>query len=263
MRRHCRVERSIHIRAGLAAYRFVVAIPACWGAAILAGRAALRSGAGLVTLITQRRNLDLIALAQPELMSRCFEQTVDLDMAADAVVLGPGTGTGDWSRKLFHSALGLACPRVIDAGALRLLAQTDSVQEHQVLTPHPGEAAALLASDTSSIQRDRIAAAKRIARRYGGVCILKGSGTVITDGEQVRICEHGNPGMASAGMGDVLSGIVGAFLAQGLSPIDAADAGVYLHAVAADMTVKSFNEYSLIASDVVDGLDNVIKTCLR
>lgn len=231
------------------------------GAAILAGRAALRSGAGTVTLACRKQALDLAALVQPELMSQPAETVDQIEAvinAADVLVAGPGTDTGVWSSLLFESIGKSDLPRVVDAGALRLLAGSPSLYGQQVLTPHPGEAAALLDCRSSEIQADRLAAAIRICEKYGGICVLKGAGTVISDGRRTAICRGGNPGMASAGMGDVLGGIIGSLMAQGRQPYDAACAGVYLHAEAADQVAVRIGQPSLLASDIIDHLGLVI-----
>jgi len=235
------------------------------GAVLLAGRAALRTGAGLVTIASRESHLDQPALSQPELMSQVYEQSGQCDALfnqADAVVIGPGTRENEWGQDLFNATCQHDAARVIDAGGLRLLAASNHKKyEQQVLTPHPGEAAALLGCTTKEIQHDRVAAAKAICEQYGGVCVLKGAGTVIAANDHVHICDRGNPGMASAGMGDVLSGIIGALLAQGMTPVQAACAGVWLHAASADRAAEEMSQPALLASDVIDGLGGVILEC--
>lgn len=235
------------------------------GAVLLAGKAALRTGAGLVTIASRENHLDQPALSQPELMSQVYEQSGQCDelfSQADAMVIGPGTRENEWGQDLFNATCQHDAARVIDAGGLRLLATSNPKKyAHQILTPHPGEAAALLGSTTAEIQHDRVAAAKAICLRYGGVCVLKGAGTVIAVNDQVRICDRGNPGMASAGMGDVLSGIIGALLAQGMTPEEAACSGVWLHAASADRAAEGLGQPALLASDVIDGLSDVILEC--
>jgi hydroxyethylthiazole kinase-like uncharacterized protein yjeF len=152
--------------------------------------------------------------------------------------------------------LALAKPTVVDADGLNLLAGSDvSLPSQCVLTPHPAEAARLLGVGTTVIQSDRLACARQIADRYKSVCVLKGAGTVIADPDgEVWICSAGNPAMATAGMGDVLTGIIGALLAQGLSPLEAAKCGVYQHAAAADYLVTEGGRRTLLASDVAKRL---------
>ena len=235
------------------------------GAIILAGRAALRSGTGLVTLLGHQAHLDTPALVQPELMSRAFhpdrdDASVDLLSQASAIVFGPGTGTTDWSRKLHRAVMGQGSAQVWDAGALRILAEYPDSRENRVLTPHPGEAAVLLGCQTREIQRDRPGAAREIQRIYGGVCVLKGSGTLIASADRLEVSDRGNPGMASAGMGDVLSGIIGALLGQGMAAWDAARHGVYWHGAAGDAACDEMGEVSMLATDVIDQLPGVMQS---
>ena len=149
-------------------------------------------------------------------------------------------------------------PRVIDADALNLLAGAPAKTDAQVLTPHPGEAARLLGQDIATVQQDRLAAAQAIAQQYGGVAVLKGAGTVIhTEAESPLICAAGNPGMATAGMGDVLSGVIAAFIAQGMAVHAAAVAAVCVHACAGDAAAGQ-GERGMLARDVIAALRGVI-----
>jgi NAD(P)H-hydrate epimerase len=234
------------------------------GAILLAGRAALRSGTGLVTLLGHPTHLDTPALVQPELMSRSFhpdgnDACVGLLSQASAIVFGPGTGMTDWSRQLHRAVMLQDSAQVWDAGALRILAESPDSRENRVLTPHPGEAAVLLGCQTAGIQRDRPGAAREIQRIYGGVCVLKGSGTIIASEDRLEVSDRGNPGMASAGMGDVLSGIIGALLGQGMTAWDAARHGVYWHGAAGDAACDEMGEVSMLATDVIDQLPGVIQ----
>ncbi len=236
--------------------------PGMRGAILLAGRAGLRGGAGRVTVLSDAAYLDQASQLQPELMTRAFDpdQAADLLVDADAVVFGPGTTDSHWSRHLFRTLSRCAVPVLLDAGALHLLAVRPDRQENRVLTPHPGEAAVLLGGSTAEIQRDRPAAAAAIQERYGGVCVLKGAGTIIQGAAGITVCDRGNPGMATAGMGDVLSGLIGGLLAQGLPPWEAARQGVWWHAVAGDLAETALGERSLIASDVIDQLPHARPT---
>lgn len=228
------------------------------GAVLLAGRAALRSGSGKVHVLSTDQHLDQPALFCPELMSAVFEpENFELVMQADAIAVGPGLGTSAWGRSVFDALLSLENPMVIDADGLNLLASTDSifVNTNQVLTPHPGEAARLLNWATAEVQRDRREAALLIARQRNAVCVLKGAGTLIASPEgDVFVCDRGNPGMATAGMGDVLTGMIAAQLGLGLPPLEAAKAAVWLHAVAADCCIAEQSQSSLVASDVIEQL---------
>ncbi|WP_022977120.1 bifunctional ADP-dependent NAD(P)H-hydrate dehydratase/NAD(P)H-hydrate epimerase [Nevskia ramosa] len=229
------------------------------GAILLAGRAALRAGAGLVTIATRAAHAQLLAAAQPDLMVRGIESPealATLIARADVIAVGPGLGTDDWSRVMFDVTVAAALPTVVDADALNLLAQQASPHRRDdwLLTPHPGEAGRLLGCSTAAVQRDRIAAVQALQARYGGVVVLKGAGSLIADGEVLRICPYGNPGMGVGGMGDVLTGIGAAFLAQGLPLGIAAAAAVTAHARAGDAVAIAGGERGLIASDVVDAL---------
>jgi NAD(P)H-hydrate epimerase len=174
-------------------------------------------------------------------------------------VIGPGLGDSDWAVSLFLAAITSQLPMVIDASALRLLAEHPQLDDNWILTPHPGEAAALLSCTTQLIERDRYQAAAKIQQQYGGVVVLKGVGTIIQDTEKnTFICPKGNPAMASAGMGDVLSGIIAGLCAQGLSLSDAATAGVYAHALAGDKVAQNLGGAGLLASDLFDVLPYVL-----
>ena len=234
--------------------------PGMLGAVLLAGRAGLRTGAGLVTVLSVAEHLDRAPLVQPELMTRAYRPdggSAEPFAGADAVVFGPGTSGAEWSAGLFGMLARTGVPVLLDAGGLHLLAAMPDRNDSRVLTPHPGEAAVLLGCRAGEIQADRLAAAAEIQRCYGGVCVLKGAGTVIR-GAGTEICDRGNPGMASAGTGDVLSGIIGALLAGGLAPWDAARQGVWLHGMAGDLAGGELGERSLTATDVIDRLPAVL-----
>ncbi|MEJ2059058.1 MAG: NAD(P)H-hydrate dehydratase [Gammaproteobacteria bacterium] len=224
------------------------------GALRMAGEAALRVGAGLVSLATRAAHAGQIAAQRPELMCHGVESLDDLApllARATVVAVGPGLGQGDWGRALFKHLKTQPALRVIDADGLNLLAEQGGENGHRdwVLTPHPGEAGRLLGLPAAQVQADRFAAAAAIRRRYGGICVLKGAGTLVDSTARTAICDAGNPGMASGGMGDVLTGVVSGLLAQGLSPAVAAEVGVCLHARAADLAAGQ-GERGLLASDL-------------
>lgn len=230
------------------------------GAALLAGRAALRAGAGLVTIATRAEHAVALTAAQPELMVRPVETAEALAALlerASVIAIGPGLGQDDWARQLFSAALAAGKPMVVDADALNLLAAAPQSRADWVLTPHPGEAARLLGVSTAEIGRDRAAAAARLRQRYGGVAVLKGAGSLI-HGERTWLCPYGNPGMASGGMGDALTGVIAAFLAQGLALEAAAAAGVMAHARAGDRAAQRAGERGLAAGDLIDELRAVV-----
>ncbi len=236
------------------------------GATLLAGRAALRCGSGLVTILSTKKHLDLPALHCPELMSQYIENNSGFDRlrnCSNAIILGPGLGQSNWSKTIFKALIDAEKPMVVDADGLSLLAQNPCKSDHWVLTPHPGEAAILLDCTPADIQTDRFGAVTAITEKYGGVCVLKGAGTLISDQcKKVSICDLGNPGMATAGMGDVLSGIIGSLLGQNLSTGDAAKTGVWLHAACADRKSSQIGMSSLLASDIIEILPSVLSLCL-
>lgn len=221
------------------------------GAVALAGEAALRAGAGLVSVATRAAHTALLTGRRPELMCHGVEEAAALApllARADVVVLGPGLGKDDWSRAVFGAVLDSGLPLVLDADALNLLAQMPETRGSWVLTPHPGEAARLLGSTTAAVQADRFAALRALRERYGGQVVLKGAGSLVGGEAGVFLCPCGNPGMATAGMGDVLSGVTSALLAQHLEP--AVPLAVLLHAHAGDQAARAGGERGLLASDL-------------
>lgn len=224
------------------------------GAARLAGEAALRGGAGLVTVATRPEHAAPLAAAQPELM--CHGITSPRDLVpllhrADAVAIGPGLGRERWGRALFGFVIEAGLPLVVDADAINFLAVEPAFRHDWVLTPHPGEAARLLGEGVGDIQYNRFTAAAGVMASFGGTCVLKGAGTIVHGPEAgVFVCTAGNPGMASGGMGDVLTGVITALIAQGHAPETAARAGVALHAAAGDAAAREGGERGLIASDL-------------
>lgn len=229
------------------------------GAVRLAGEAAARSGAGLVSVATRPGNVLAVTVPRPELMCAGISLADDIEAMlarATVVAIGPGLGQDDWALGLFERVLRQHQPLVIDADALNLLAHRPMRRGNWVLTPHPGEAARLLGISTDQVQADRCAALAELVARYGGVALLKGRGTLVgQSGELPFLIEAGNPGMASGGMGDVLTGIVAALLAQ-VRPgafLGAAACAAYVHARAADQTAGT-GERGLLASDVLRGL---------
>lgn len=231
--------------------------PGMPGAVRLCGEAALRSGAGLVSLATHPSHHAMLTVGRPELMCHAVQSAEDLAALlerATVIAIGPGLGTGEWSRAMFETVMHSDLPLVVDADALNLLSQSELRKPDWILTPHPGEAARLLECSTVEVQDDRCAALAKIADRYGGTAILKGSGSLVTavDGPS-WLCTAGNPGMAAPGMGDVLTGIVAALRAQGLAAEMAAVAGVHIHARAGDAAAAA-GQRGLLASDLLQEL---------
>lgn len=224
------------------------------GAVRLAGEACLRVGSGLVTVVTHPENVGLVNVRYPEMM--CFsadnkQQLATLLQRVSAIVIGPGLGQDDWAQELLSLALNSEAPKIIDADALNLMGQLPSCQENWILTPHPGEAARLLKLDSAQqVQQDRYQAAAKLAR-LGGTWILKGAGTLIQHQDDCWVCPYGNPGMASGGMGDALSGVLAGLVAQNLTVTEAACAGVLIHGLAGDAAAVN-GERGLLASDLID-----------
>jgi NAD(P)H-hydrate epimerase len=177
-----------------------------------------------------------------------------------AIAVGPGLGENPWGEQMLHAALAAEKPLVLDADALNLLAArgVGRLPEDCVITPHPGEAARLLNTTSSEVEADRFAAAQALAEQTGAVVVLKGPGTLIADSAGIALCDAGNPGMASGGMGDVLTGVIAALLAQGLSPREAARRGTFLHSHAADKAAQSRGLSALLATDVIDAIGEVL-----
>lgn len=228
--------------------------PGMPGAVRICGEAALRSGAGAVTIATHPSHSAFVPSNRPELMCHGVVSTTDLQPlieAADVVALGPGLGIDDWSRNLFDATLRSDKPLVLDADALNLLANGEHSSRQWILTPHPGEAARLLGCATSDVQDDRPYALSALVSQYGGTVVLKGSGTLVSSASGVPwICAAGNPGMAAPGMGDALTGIVAALCGQGVGTELAAAVGVLLHAKAGD-AAASKGERGLLVSDLL------------
>lgn len=256
------------------------------GAAIMAAEAAARAGAGTVSLLTRSSHITAALTRRPELMVRGVdepdgfgsEQILALLQRATAIVLGPGLGSSNWSRSVFRQVLqfaGTHLPVVLDADALNLLAEYALLEAQAdepeallplrsplwILTPHPGEAARLLQTTIPAVESDRFAAVSSLQSQWGGSVVLKGAGSVLCT-EAVRVdrveteivlevCTEGNPGMASGGMGDVLAGLLGSLIAQGLSPAMALRCGVCIHGEAADLAAEDAGERGLVATDLM------------
>jgi len=281
--------------------------PSMRGAAQLAAHAALRVGAGLVSVATHPSHASLFNLTLPELMVEGVKDECSLKrmiVNADVIIVGPGLGTTEWAKMLFEAVISSELPIVIDADGLSLLAGSsielegnlnsnieprrktiNSVSRNSwVLTPHPGEAARLLETTGHAIQQDRLISAKRIQQKFGGVCVLKGAGTIVQGvgchtnsgynahaqdeiGVASYVCPYGNPGMASAGMGDVLAGVIGGLIAQSdISKshlldnklLDIAAFAVTLHAQAGDEVANKMGEKGMLASDLIPVMRELI-----
>ena len=231
------------------------------GAIALCADAALRSGAGLVDVATREEHIGGLLARRPEAMARAVERSEDLAVQlqhADVVAVGPGLGQNVWGRVLFGAALGADKPLVLDADALNLLAareRTQALPFETILTPHPGEAGRLLGTTTADIQADRFGAARAIAERYDAIVVLKGAGTIVcAPSRRPGLVGAGNPGMAVAGMGDLLTGVIAAMRAQGFPAFDAACIGALLHGAAGDEAAREGGERGLLPSDLLPRL---------
>lgn len=225
------------------------------GAVRMAAEAALRVGSGLVSIATHPAHAANLNVDCPEIMSHAVNDLATLNslmIKASVVVLGPGLGQSAWSKMLWLATIETKLPLLVDADGLNLLSQSPRSNHHWVLTPHPGEAARLLQCSIAEIQHDRLQACRILNKKYGGACVLKGAGTIVVEAHVLpALCDKGNPGMASAGMGDILSGVIGGLMAQRIPAGDAARLGVYLHAVAGDLAAKEGGERGLMASDLL------------
>lgn len=229
--------------------------PGMSGAIRLAAEAALRSGAGLVRVATHPDSVSSVMAGRAEVMCVAIEDSLQLDawlQAADGVVLGPGLGQSAWARAVWKRVLKCELPLVVDADGLNLLAGQDRARGRWILTPHPGEAARLLGVSTGEIQADRLGAIAQIVDRFRSGTVLKGAGTLVAspDDASIGLCDRGNPGMATAGMGDVLAGILGGLLVQSGDVPAVARAGVWVHAACGDAAARG-GERGTLAGDLM------------
>ncbi|WWO96435.1 MAG: NAD(P)H-hydrate dehydratase [Candidatus Dasytiphilus stammeri] len=223
------------------------------GAIILTGKAALRSGTGLVKIITHKLNIIPVLSNCPELMVQKYSRnTLEKYIKwANTIIIGPGIGQQSWGKKIMFRIKQSHQPSLWDADALTFLANNRNIRMNRIITPHSGEAAKLLKMHISEVEKDRLQAAKLLAKYYGGVVVLKGSGTVIASHSgEVAIADVGNVGLATGGMGDILSGIIGSFLGQQFSIYKAAILGCIVHGVAADILSASGTR-GMVASDLL------------
>jgi NAD(P)H-hydrate epimerase len=233
------------------------------GAVIMAAEAAARVGSGLTTVVTHQANHTALLARCPEVMVKAVnstEQLVDLIHLADVVVVGPGLGKSAWAEKMVFTTVNANKPIIFDADALNLLSAhpdwtdnlTKILKNKRIYTPHPVEAARLLAITAQEVQKDRLGTIQALQAKLEGHTLLKGSGSLmIHPNNRVSLCPYGNPGMASGGMGDVLSGIIAGLVAQGVSLTLSLELAVCLHAYAADLSANEHGERGLLASDLI------------
>lgn len=236
------------------------------GAVAMAAEAALYGGAGLVSVATQPAHLNSLLARAPELMVNGVASGQALSPLLDrptVIVIGPGLGQSAWSEQLLQKVLATELPLVMDADALNILAKgsvksAGLFRQNWVLTPHPGEAARLLGVANNAVQVNRFAAVEQIQRRYGGVAVLKGAGTLVASSHSTVLAKVGNPGMAAAGMGDVLAGLCGALLAQHFAPELAAATAVCVHGGAGDKAAENFGERGLRATELLPHIRRIM-----
>jgi NAD(P)H-hydrate epimerase len=257
------------------------------GAAAMAAEAAIYSGAGLVSVATHPSSVSSLVARRPEIMVKAVTTTDELKemmSRATVIVVGPGLGIESlgmeslgieslgieslgieslgsdrsWGSQLFNTVLQSELPMGIDADGLNRLSrlpERSARRDNWILTPHPGEARRLLGKN---VQVDRLASVKQLQEKYGGVCLLKGVGTLIASGPDVCLCPYGNPGMSAAGMGDVLSGVIGALVAQGLDIDDATCLGAVVHSLAADNITARQGERGLLATQLLPEIRSLL-----
>ena len=229
------------------------------GAIMLAAQTALRSGAGKVSVATRSEHVAPLLGRCPEVMAHGVDdpsQLTPLLAQASALVIGPGLGRDDWAQQMLGQTLPQQLPRILDADALNMLAARPMpLGQQTVVTPHPAEAGRMLGCSPAQVQQDRLLAVRQLAERFACTAVLKGAGSLVADAANDQLpglCTYGNPGMATAGMGDILSGLVGALLAQGLSAANAARYAVLLHALAGDRAAGQRGQLGLLASDLIE-----------
>ncbi|PPI88494.1 bifunctional ADP-dependent NAD(P)H-hydrate dehydratase/NAD(P)H-hydrate epimerase [Candidatus Pantoea edessiphila] len=223
------------------------------GAVFMVAEAALRTGSGLVKLLTYKENIIPFLTARPEIMidEITNDKLTESLLWADVIVVGPGLGHHDLAKRILEKISFIKKPMVWDADALSFLAITKDKCHNRIITPHPGEASLLLNMRTMEVEQDRLYAVKSLVDKYGGVVVLKGAGTIIADEKgNIGIADVGNAGMASGGMGDVLSGIIASLVGQKLEIFDAACAGCVIHGAAADELAVNRGTRGMLATDL-------------
>ena len=239
------------------------------GAAILAAQSCIQTGAGLVSLCTRSEHIGSMLARQPEVMTRAIDSGQELEPllnAASVLIIGPGLGKSAWSEQLLQKSVQAGHPMVVDADALNLIAEDrlpiNFSELSWVITPHSGEAARLLGTSARVVEEDRFSAVRALQKKYTATVILKGPGTLIV-GDAVtgpRICPYGSPAMATAGMGDLLTGIVGSLIAQGMPLQVAAELGCCIHSKAADLAVHRYGKLGLTATDILSFIGSILNS---
>ncbi|MFT5703366.1 MAG: NAD(P)H-hydrate epimerase [Rickettsiales bacterium] len=228
------------------------------GAVLMAAKAALKIGSGRVTILTKKENYGAIISHLPNVMVDFYENEEDLKRIIkdkDIIAIGPGLGKSDWAKELVEFFIKSDLPKIIDADALNLISEGNHIDlKNSIITPHPTEASRLLGLSTKEIQNNRVDSIKNLNNKYNCVSVLKGSGSLIFDNKNLVICPYGNPKMAVAGMGDVLTGIIAGFACQKLDLFSSAIIGVYVHGLAGDKTAEKNNCPSISPLDLIDNI---------
>lgn len=227
------------------------------GAIIMAAEAACRAGAGKVSVLSREENYSPLLARLPNVMTAAGE---DFLKNKTVIVIGPGLGKSSWSKALLKSVLKSDLPKIIDADALNLISESKKIPDlkNSIITPHVGEAARLLGLSSEEIQKDRTSAVKKLQKKFNCVAVLKGKNSLICGEGFLHECKFGNPGMAVAGMGDVLSGIIAGLVAQSFRLKDAAIFGVEFHARAGDLVAKKQGEIGTIPQDILSVIPQII-----
>ena len=231
------------------------------GSVIMAAEASYRTGAGKVTVLTRADNISALLARVPNAMS-CVSQNLTAEILENktVIVIGCGLGKSAWAKQLLRQALKSNLPKIIDADALNILSESRKKFDlsNCVITPHVGEAARLLKISTTEIQQDRQLALQKLQKKFGAVVVLKGNKTLVLGSKKIHQCHYGNPGMATAGMGDILSGIIGALIAQHLEILQATIYAVDIHAFAGDLVAKKQGEIGMMPQDLLPQIPYII-----
>lgn len=234
------------------------------GAVSMASEAAARVGAGLVSVVTRPEHVAPLIARHPEIMVHGVNSRQQLEPLMDrfnCIVVGPGLGRSAWSEQMLQLVLATSLPLVVDADALNLIADKGAMdRQNWIMTPHPGEASRLLRCKSTEIQADRFKTITNLQQTFGGTILLKGAGSLLRCDAETSLCPYGNPAMAVGGMGDVLSGVIGGLLAQGLSQPLAAKLGACLHSRAADLIAKERGERGVLATDLMPWLQRLVNS---
>lgn len=237
------------------------------GAVIMAAEAASRAGAGRVTVLTRQENIAALLARLPNAMSVVSEKlTKEILQNKSVIVIGCGLGRSAWAKKLFSDAMASDLPKIIDADALNILSEQKKKFDlsNSIITPHLREAARLLGISTVKITKNRELAARQLHEKFGAIAVLKGNKTLIAGNKKtIHQCPYGNPGMATAGMGDVLSGLIGGLAAQHLENYKAAILGVNIHAFAGDLVAKKQGEIGMMPQDLLPFIPQIINQKIK